>query len=278
MKRNNRLFRIIGISLIILLAFAYFFTDMILVPASKYRKAKELIYKGESQKAYFVLTNVDYMDSEELRAEIALSQIAEKEVGDTFYFGTYERQDVLWRVLDKKDDKVLVISDQILFSEKYNKSEKEILWADSSIRRYLNNDFLKDCFSAYEQKAIVSTIIENGDAQLDFSEPEADTQVDSDVIVLSTNGESVSSQKNIDGQIEDKVFLLSYAELNNYFHSDEERKAFNTKGNKKGWWIRSPESESLNKLYVSFDGSIDMWGDTVDNKNGIRPSMWIVVS
>lgn len=139
--------------------------------------------------------------------------------GDYITFGSYEqdlnednkKEEIEWRVLSVDDDQVLLISDKILYITKFSKaitgkgplenpSEAYPDWESSGIRKWLNEDFLKDMFSDEEQKMLV---------------PRKTAGSSSDIA-----GEDPAQT--------DKVFFLSMEEAESYFASDQERCALAT--------------------------------------------------
>ena len=104
--------------------------------------------------------------------------IEEAQVGDIVSFGHYEqniefagKEEILWDVLDKKDDSILLISHYILDVSKYN-DEYNLAWADSDLRCWLNYDFYNKAFSENEKNKILVTQVYN--VQIDEYRKEMD--------------------------------------------------------------------------------------------------------
>ena len=55
---------------------------------------------------------------------------------DILSFGQYT-----WRVLNVKDGRILMITEDIIELHWYHKAFEEITWADCEVRRYLNDNF-----------------------------------------------------------------------------------------------------------------------------------------
>lgn len=66
-------------------------------------------------------------------------------------YGKYENEDVEWLIIDKNDDYALLLSKKILDCKNYNDMQKEITWDKSTLRKWLNNDFVDKTFSKDEQ-------------------------------------------------------------------------------------------------------------------------------
>ncbi len=90
---------------------------------------------------------------------------ARLKVGDRFCFGKYpqnekgEVEPIVWRVLDKQPDKMLVLSDKVIDRQPFNKKEsgEETTWAASTLRAWLNNDFWKKAFAGADTARILET-------------------------------------------------------------------------------------------------------------------------
>jgi hypothetical protein len=71
----------------------------------------------------------------------------------------------------------------------------------------------------------------------------------------------------------DRVFLLSIDEANNYFVV---RDLSGT--NQSYWWLRSPANFSGIVTDVSNQGGVDDYGFFADSRShAVRPAMWIIV-
>ena len=133
------------------------------------------------------------------------------EVGDYIIFGCYEQDNnfengaepIEWQVLDVQDGKAFIVSRFVLDSKEYQIGEwwTEATWETCSLRKWLNDDFLKSSFSLDEQNIILSCELENTD-----------------------------SYSGADGgnNTEDKIFLLSVEEAEKYFSSEYERDCWPT--------------------------------------------------
>ena len=192
-------------------------------------------------------------------------------IGDTVTLGMYcqnslSRKDPIeWIVLKREGSKALLISKYLLSCKMYNREYVDTTWETSSIRKWLNNEFLKEAFSEIEQKNIQYTKI-----------------ITQDNLVRKTKGGNMTV---------DKLFILSTEEANLYFSSDDERKcvptlyAEVTESYKKigadgwTWWLRSPGDEQGCATVVSGTGHISDYGFFVNIiSNGVRPALWIDLS
>ena len=185
-------------------------------------------------------------------------------------FGLYEQdnntsngaEQIEWIVLDKKGGKALVISKYALDCQPYNEEYASVTWEESDIRAWLNDDFYNTAFSESERSEIETTYVVNDDNA-----------------EYGTDGGNDTS---------DKIFLLSIAEAEEYFSSDEARECEPTKyavaegayensddGNC-WWWLRSPGSNSDRAADILTYGGVLDYGNYVDfGDDAVRPALWI---
>ena len=81
--------------------------------------------------------------------------------GDVFTFGRYMQSNtndlspIEWVVLERNKNQITAISVKILENAEFHDKEGGVYWPKSSIRKWLNSDFLKIAFTADEQKAML---------------------------------------------------------------------------------------------------------------------------
>ena len=192
--------------------------------------------------------------------------------GDTVTFGAFEqdnndangKEPIEWIVLAKREDALLLLSRRALSSRPYHISEDEtVTWETCTLRQWLNDEFYKAAFSEQEQAQIKTTAVANED------NPEYGTP----------GGRNT----------EDKVFLLSLAENQQYASSDETRihtptaaaiaQGFDdeTPGEQDGcsWWLRSPGDFKGSACLVTQFGVAHNLGSYSNRKNGVVPALWV---
>ena len=197
--------------------------------------------------------------------------------GAVIQLGQYEQDNktdngqeaIEWMVLDAQDGKALLLSKQALDCLAFNDGNLNENWESSSIRSWLNNSFFQSTFSPYEQQAILTAIVSNAADECNPSWNQVDAP-----------------------GTEDRVFLLSYAELLRYFPDQNGRKTTSTefaRGKGAGamsmfafiigetdWWLRSPGKVPNDAAFVDVNGAV---GTKVTNtKMGVRPALWLDVS
>ena len=240
----------------------------------KYKKAIASMDSGKYIEAYEAFIELDgYEDSAEKAESIyekcKIQMLESAKVGDYLLFGSYEqdnevdngREPVEWLVLEKTDNKVLVISKYALDCQRYNSSLKNRTWESCSLRQWLNNNFFNIAFSDTEKTMIATTTVS------------ADKNPDFDI--------------NPGKSTKDKVFLLSIKEANKYFDSAWGRQCHATEyAESQGlyvsnsnercyWWLRSPGNSYNSAAVISDSGNTVNYGNPVSTLRGVRPAMWI---
>ena len=206
----------------------------------------------------------------------ALREMAPSIDFETVNFGGYS-----WLVLDERDDKMLLLSEYILFEMAYSSTRQTNTWEDSLLRKYLNNEFF-NTFNQAERELIILVVNENPDNPR-----------------FGTNGGN---------DTEDLVFILSLDEILKYFGDSGNRRsngslindvynarrfATDINGNRvRQWWVRTPGAQNHRAVYVGQSGGSDEGvilvnggsrspmsdGVTVtSNDVGVRPAMWVMI-
>ena len=246
------------------------------IASSKYDRAVALIDSGDYEAAYILLNGLEYKDSTNKRKMIGKSDTWMRicPVGSTFFFGSYEqdnntengKEDIEWLVLAKDGNKAFVISKYALDCQPYNTLETDVTWETCSLRKWLNETFVGNAFSLDEQNRIQNTTVPAGKNPFYSTSPGNDTT--------------------------DKVFLLSIAEVNKYFSSDEARMcvptayviaqgAYTSSSDSVGgkatcfWWLRSPGADLDHNAGVYCDGFVNRNGAVLNHDAAVRPALWI---
>ena len=198
-KNSKKVAIVIAIIFALLLLLYFVFTSII--PTSNYNKAVELINNKQYSEAGKILKN---WSSNKYRSDV--KELIDKyginfcEVGDVVYFGhseTYGANDnqIRWKVVDKKDGKVLLIMDNFRNERKqvvknwngilqpFDDYNENAVWSTCTLNKWLNNDFYNSVFSDEEKE----------------------------MIIAGENGSGVN----------EKVFVLSSSEFSQYFPASE---------------------------------------------------------
>lgn len=228
--------------------------------------------------------------------------LKDAEIGDIVQMGTYEQDGdpetedpICWDVLDKDGNAVLLISHDVIAYQRFSDSRKCVIWEDSEIRSWLNQEFYAEAFDEEEQASIRETTLEN----------------------LSTVGFAAHVDPSGDVQVresrpdtKDKIFLLSWKEAEQYYGNRltdasvlgrkpsravlQKREAIFTDiiieelpamypysrhlpdGTERlPWMLRSTGMKDYTILVIGYEGKWDQ--DYPDSYNGVRPVMWVDV-
>ncbi len=219
----------------------------------------------------------DDNEPEELQEELEETQTDEiqedtqsddTQIDDMITFGHYLQEEetptpIVWKVLAKKDNKLLLISRNVLDCQPFNKGGGRVTWETCSLRKWLNEVFLREAFTEEETRMICTEIVK------------ADKNPEYDAV---NQGEDT----------DDKVFMLSVQEAKDYFTDDAERvgeatryvvkkkpRYFRETDRKCKWWLRTL-GRSNNVSNISPDGLIYEFGNYVTKEDtGIRPAIWV---
>ena len=267
MKKSTILFCVLAVAVV---ACFVIVLKAVIIPNATYNTAISLANDGRIVEAYEKLISLNgYKDSAEKARELHDRYVVERgrtaSVGDYIVFGSYEqdddtsngKEDIEWLVLERKGNKMLIISRYILDEHSYNNTDTTVTWERCSLRKWLNSAFLVNAFSINEQKMIVTSTVANYSFVKGSYSSEADTI--------------------------DNVFCLSLEEVARYFSSDEERESRPTRavGPRVWWWLRTPVQEKyMNRngaAAVVTDGTItnNSFHRVDDDYGGVRPAMWV---
>jgi hypothetical protein len=251
-----------------------------------------------------VITEESNTEEPEPATTEALETVVLKDakIGDIVQMGTYEQDGdaetedpICWDVLDKDGDAVLLISHDVIAYQRFSDSRKCVIWEDSEIRTWLNQEFYAEAFDETEQASIRETTLEN----------------------LSTAGFAAHVDPSGDVQVresrpdtKDKIFLLSWKEAEQYYGNRltdasvlgrrpsravlQKRKAIFTDliieelpamypysrhlpdGTERlPWMLRSTGMKDYTIFVIGYEGKWDQ--DYPDSYNGVRPVMWVNV-
>ena len=167
-----------------------------------------------------------------------------------------------WRVLDIKGTRALIITDKIIGKMPFNEPDgnnymkDNITWENCSLRKSLNTEFYNS-FSEKEKSRILNTKLDNEHV----SDPE-----------------NICNGKNVT----DRIFLLSYDDIDKYFAFPTDRIAFMVGEDRKikdiyhfdgeAWLLRSIKPNYYTWRVTTYLN----WGDsTLEKAYGIRPALYL---
>jgi len=220
--------------------------------------------------------------------------------GGKIRFGKYD-----WYVLDRQNDRTLILTEKVIERRPYHNQPCEITWETCDMRKYLNGEFYNS-FGEADRERIVEVINENNRNPwygTDGGNPTADK-----IFLLSID--EVVKYFGDSGQRENRVKSDDYSWCNDEYwpwlndRYDINRRAVDDTGMVAFWRLRSPGANGRLVAMVmgncgdEFDhGGIGVAGgggdltpdrhfvfDTVDvltasdensNINGVRPALWL---
>ena len=129
-----------------------------------YQQAGALEAQGDYSGAYQIYMQIpDYSDVQEKLSSpkyVYARKQMEYHAGALANFGNYYGE-ITWLILEQKDDRVMMISRDVLDFQPYHKYDfdKQVsaVWSRSYIKNWLNTEFLEQAFSAEQQDAIIDT-------------------------------------------------------------------------------------------------------------------------
>lgn len=250
-------------------------------------------------------------ESEAVTDIVNATEIKQAKPGDYVAFGNYEQdgdkgngtEPIEWLVLDAEEDNILILSRYVIEKKAFNENGKANGWAQSTIRKWLNEEFLKSAFADREIEKIGVSKIDNPGSTGYFKE-------------FGKKTGTAAGKKT-----EDKVFLLSYEEVLKFFEPVKVEKfgfyvgkdlittATGATGlkneclsaydydnlykdadwpedcvdvNGAGWFLRSNGLNAEDVMSVGFDGALRAqyyeYGadyESATYEGGVRPAMWI---
>ena len=225
---------------------------------SEYQAAVKLFEKANYKKALTAFEALgDYKDSvdycQRLPKRILMKPYMEANVGDEVRLGNYD-----WIVVEKQEDKILVVSKYSVGADGFRDHGREITWDISDAREYLNGTFLNQKLQAGDEKTLILPTLVSTPAN-----PQYGTEGGQDVT--------------------DMVFLLSYEEVMRYFPNAQDR-MLTTEEDKTTtvtWWTRTMGEKLSTAVCVDNYGNVIFEGfDTSDFVScyHFRPAMWINIA
>lgn len=195
-------------------------------------------------------------------------------VSEIIVFGDYH-----WRVLEVHEDRMLLLTEDIIEKRPYHPVYEEVTWETCELRHYLNHDFYNRFNDADKDRII--TVTNTNDANPWY---------------LTSGG----------ADTEDKVFLLDIVDTVCKYFGDSSSKLYNKtpkerywfgksdknnikrvaqyKGYNYWWWVRTPGRNLKTAVYIHGNpiGCVGINGNSVffrsytpERNGGVRPAMWV---
>lgn len=207
---------------------------------------------------------------EEQKVAQRKNKIINAKFGDVVEMGYYEQDDnfdngeelIEWYVISKQDNKLLLLSKDVLFSYQYDGTyfDGDNIWATSDLRQYLNSTIYGSIFTNEEKTYILQTS------------------------VVPTSAETTAGGTTTT----DKLFILSSDELNTYLPNYYDRSAIYSDyeeqfhwGYGAYYWTRSLGASGHVPAYMQLVdeyGYFDENGESIEDCYGVRMAMWININ
>lgn len=248
----------------------------IIYPSIKYNNALKLIDSGNINMACSELYKANgYKDSAQKIQDIVSKNehlsIYTAEIGQTVKFGKYEQdangdngyEPLEWTVIDRKGNKVFLVSSYCIEKIPYHNELVDITWDKSSLRDWLNTKFIELAFNDYEKSLLTKTYLSNNK---------------NPTYIAPETGKSTF----------DKVFILSYYEAKHYLKTDDLinvkatetvkalRAHVNSETGYAWWWLRTPGSANTSAMTNHFQKQFSAIGYQVNHEvYTVRPCLWV---
>lgn len=243
----------------------------------EYQRAMDYIEKGCYIGAYPILDKLSaFKDAAEQKQNIESRYYAQLiqsgEAGETVFWGSYEqdnnnrngKEKIEWVILEKTENELLLMSKYALDYQPFHTKAEAVTWKESTLRQWLNGEFIRNAFTLDEQYAILA-----------------------DDVKAEQNNEGVFSMDPYTSYIgldpgedsREKVFLLSVNNCAKLFPEamtgsskglvcKETKYAAAKMGRKSNgnvsWWLRSRGAREDYAAYVGDNGYVWAYGGDVN--------------
>ena len=228
-----------------------------------------------------------YLDE---NGDIAWENVISKElknakVNSYYLMGKYEqdndlsngKEDLEWKILYKDKTKALLYTKYIIDNKRYNDEDVDTTWENSTIRKWLNDEFINETFSKEEKNLI--TEVTNINAKNDVYNTDSGNDTNDKVFLLSIDECKKyfgKSSKNKDGYNVNKKLATTgtnYAISKGLVVDNKDKNAL---GNS-SFWLRNAG------ILKNFATGVDSFGDVnseggnnvVNELNGLRVAIWV---
>jgi len=165
-----------------------------------------------------------------------------------------------WRVLEVKNNQALLLSEYILFEEKFNEEGKGNAWENSALQIRLKEEFAKMFDTATQERV-------EGKQWFPLSRED---------ILEYFNTKSCYMFKE-DGYIYTLQANGTYSQSYSLDNEENWMRCARKEGDEQmsWWWLRSPGNITGSAAFVDDDGDVDFGGDVVQAGGGVRPALWL---
>lgn len=208
---------------------------------ARYKAGMKAVEDGDIDTAYEDFSAVAKDNYEDSRAQLfAMEQehLKSTPLSEIVQFAGFD-----WRILEKQDDKVLLIKDKSISGIPFNTNAGDCLWSTSSMRAWLNGEFLTENFYEEEQNALIESTLTNSE---------------------NPYYKGVNAGENTT----DRIFLLSVEEVEKYVEQLHETETC--------WWLRTPGAVAGSMAFVYPNKEVMPYGyDASTTTFSTKPAIWV---
>ena len=193
----------------------------------------------------------------------------------TVTFGSYPQGEdgevapIEWLVLEEQEGRKLLLSRRCLCATPFSEAYAGTTWAGSTLRAWLNGEFLSDAFTDEEMSRIESVEVSNPGDQGRGTEDEETTVDKIFVLGLEDAAAYLGAPADVDDDLPHNLAIASatgHAVRQGVWRSSE------TGGS--AWWLRSQGDKPNYRSIVRSDGRTTTECDDANCYIGVRPALW----
>lgn len=154
-KRKKRVFCVF--CLLFIIGIIFLLSVTVIIPNYNYRQAVSYMDSGKYSDAGDIFKRLgSYKDSRQKYRETKFDnfKISLSEKDDGISFGVYEGEEIQWKVLDRQEDKVLLLCEDILGDQPFS-SNNDCDWNTCDIRTWLNTSLWEEAFNDMEKTCVI---------------------------------------------------------------------------------------------------------------------------
>ncbi len=188
-----------------------------------------------------------------------------------FTFGKYEqdgnlsngKEDIQWIVVGQRDGYVLAVSRYVLDCMPYQEDAQPVTWAESSLRTWLNSDFLDNAFNKEEYNHIVTQTV----------------RVSPNRMYGTSSGFSVTDKVFLgSGYDSEKWFCDNFSTLQAKPTAFAQSKGISVDAEGYADWWMITSGETPQKAVCTTGNGVNWKGESVGNCKGVRPVIWVDIT
>lgn len=213
---------------------------------------------------------------------------AQAAIGGVVAFGAYPQSSAVagsevisWRVLDRADGAVLLLSERILDCKRFHHAFVETTWRDCDLRAWLNDEFFAAAFGDHERPMVEpTTCTDNGDGAPDTVDR---------VFLLSAGQVRALTDPGGDGRPRRGAVGTGFARAPKadgcrlyVYDKDVAKDYLHEDGALRGclwWWTRTQlqihGGRSSRAAFVGARGNVKSYGRVDLASYGVRPAVWL---